>query len=58
MHCPDSLGFRSFEDDRLTGEQWQNKESLLNHANLPILKDPVAAHLKSLEELLEHRLSE
>lgn len=56
MHCPDSLRFRSFEDDLLDDEQWQNKESLLDNANLPILKDSIAAHLKSLEDLLEDRL--
>lgn len=58
MHCPDSLRFRSFEDDLLDDAQWQNKESLLDHANLPILKNPIAIHLKNLEELLEQRLEE
>lgn len=58
MHCPDSLRFRSFEDDLLNNEQWQNKGSLLDHANLTILKDPITIHLKNLEELLEQRLEE
>ncbi len=58
MHCADSLRFRSFEDDLLDDDQWQNKEALLNHANLPILKDTVTIHLKNLEELLEQRLEE
>lgn len=45
MHCPDSLRFRSFEDDLLDDAQWQNKESLLDHTNLPILKDLIADHI-------------
>lgn len=58
MHCPDSLRFRSFEDDLLDDAQWQKKESLLDHANLPILNDPITIHLKNLEEVLEQRLEE
>jgi TnpA family transposase len=58
MHCRDSLRFRSFEDDLLTDEHWQNKESLINDAGLPILKTSILAHLKSLEELLERRLEQ
>jgi TnpA family transposase len=58
MHCPGSLRFRSFEDDLLDDKQWQNRESLLTQANLPIFKAPIAVHLKNLEELLEQRLEE
>ena len=58
MHCRDSIGFRSFEDDLLGDKDWQNKDALINDANLPILKNPVPTHLKYLEELLEKRFEQ
>ena len=58
MHCRDSLRFRSFEDDLLSDKDWQNKKTLINDANLPVLQTSVSDHLKSLEKLLEKRFEQ
>lgn len=58
VHCRDSLRFRSFEDDLLSGKDWENKTALIDDANLPILKDSTQAHLNYLEELLENRIKQ
>jgi TnpA family transposase len=56
--CRESVRFRSFEDDLLTDQQWQQKEQLLIAIDLPLLQQPIAEHLAVLEHRLETRLAE
>lgn len=56
IYCRDSIRFRSFEDDLLDDDQWQNKERLIENANLPILKDSITTHLEFLKETLENQI--
>jgi TnpA family transposase len=57
IFCRESLRFRSFEDDLLDDHQWQEKERLLAETGLPILLQPIAEHLATLEQQLEERLA-
>jgi TnpA family transposase len=57
IFCRESLRFRSFEDDLLDDQQWQEKERLLAETGLPILTQPIAEHLAALEQQLEDRLA-
>jgi TnpA family transposase len=54
--CRDSVRFRSFEDDLIDDQQWQNKEALLATAGLMLLQQPMQEQLAALEALLEERL--
>jgi len=58
IFCRDSVRFRSFEDDLLDDQTWQAKETLLANAGLPLLTQPIRAHLAELEQQLEARLVE
>lgn len=58
VFCRESVRFRSFEDDLLTDQQWQQKEHLLLGTDLPLLQQPIAEHLAALEQRLETRLAE
>ncbi|MGE0683287.1 MAG: Tn3 family transposase, partial [Candidatus Binatia bacterium] len=58
VFCRKSVRFRSFEDDLLTDQQWQQKEQLLRDTDLPLLQQPIAEHLAALEQRLETRLAE
>jgi len=58
VFCGDSVHFRSFDDDLLSDEAWQEKETLIAQVGLPILTQPVEEHLAELEALLETRLKE
>jgi len=58
IFCRDSVRFRSFEDDLIDDQQWQNKEQLIADTGLTILKQPIQEHLKSLEQMLEARIIE
>ena len=52
--CPDSIRFRSLEDDLIPLVDWQaNKEALIAATNLPHLQVPIADHLTTLEQELE-----
>jgi hypothetical protein len=55
IFCRESWRFRSFEDDRLDDRQWQEKDRLLVETGLPILPQPIAEHLATLEQQLEDR---
>ena len=57
IFCRDSIRFRSLEDDLLTDEQWQQKDILIAESSLSILKQPIEAHLHSLETELETLLT-
>jgi Tn3 transposase DDE domain len=58
IFCRDSVRFRSFEDDLLDDQRWQDKDTLMTHTGLAILKQPIRDHLAELEERLETRLQE
>ena len=58
IFCRDSVHFRSFEDDLISEQQWQARESLIAETGLTVLQQSGQAHLASLEELLEDRLSQ
>ena len=56
IFCRDSVRFRSFEDDLLDERRWQEKDKLIAHVGLAILKQPIEEHLAELEARLETRL--
>ena len=58
VFCRHSVRFRSFEDDLLSDEQWENKEALIAQVGLSILNQTAEEHLAELKELLETRLKE
>lgn len=58
IFCRDSVRFRSFEDDLLDDQRWQQKDKLIDEAGLIILKQSIQAHLAELGELLEARIAE
>ena len=58
VFCRDSIRYRSFEDDLLDDETWQDKDTLIANTGLPLLKQPIRAHLANLEQQLEERLIE
>lgn len=58
VFCRDSVRFRSFEDDLLDDQMWQDKEKLIANTGLPLLKHPIRDHLSQLEQQLEGRLVE
>jgi hypothetical protein len=57
IFCRESLRFRSFDDDLLDDQQWQEKERLIAETGLPILTQPITEHLAALEQQLEDRLA-
>lgn len=56
IFCRDSVRFRSFEDDLINEQQWQQKEELLATTGLTLLKQPIQEHLAALEQRLEERI--
>jgi TnpA family transposase len=58
IFCRDSVRFRSFEDDLLDDQRWQEKGKLMTDTGLAILNQPIREHLAELEERLEARLVE
>jgi TnpA family transposase len=56
IFCRDSVRFRSFEDDLVDDEKWQQKEKLIADTGLTILKKPIQEHLSSLQQRLEERI--
>jgi len=57
IFCRDSVCFRSFEDDLIDDQQWQRKEELIASTGLTILKQPIADHIASLQQMLEDRIT-
>ncbi len=57
IFCQNSVRFRSFEDDLLSDDQWQEKDALITKAGLPILTQTAEKHLSDLSSLLETRLA-
>lgn len=58
IFCNDSVRFRSFEDDLLDNQRWQQKEKLISDTGLTILGQPIQHHLADLEQRLEERIAE
>jgi hypothetical protein len=58
VYCRDSVRYRSFEDDLVDDQTWQDKDNLIASTGLPLLKKPIRAHLGELEHQLESRLAE
>lgn len=58
IFCRDSICFRSFEDDLIDEQQWQQKEMLIEDFGLTSLRQPIKDHLKELEKQLEKRIVE
>ncbi|MBF6592502.1 MAG: Tn3 family transposase, partial [Ktedonobacterales bacterium] len=56
LSCRQSVRFRRFEDDLLSDDAWRDKEALIARLGLPVLAQPIAAHLADLERQLEERL--
>ena len=56
VFCRESVRFRSLEDDLVDNQQWQQKETLIAHTGLPLLKQPIQDHLAGLEQQLEERI--
>ena len=57
IFCRESLRFRSFDDDLLDDQQWQEKARLIAETGLPILTQPITEHLATLEQQLDDRLA-
>jgi TnpA family transposase len=58
IFCRESVRFRSFEDDLLDDQRWQEKETLIADTGLPLLQQPIQEQLAALEQHLESRLAE
>ena len=58
IFCRDSVHFRSFEDDLIDNDKWQDKDQLIEQTGLKSLKQPIREHLAELEDCLEKRLIE
>ena len=56
VFCRESVRFRSLEDDLVDNQQWQQKETLIAHTGLALLKQPIQDHLAWLEQKLEERI--
>lgn len=57
IFCHASVRFRSFEEDLLDDQTWQDKDSLLTNTGLPLLNQPIREHLAELQKQLEERLT-
>lgn len=54
IYVTDSLRFRSFDDDLIPRQHWQqNKEQILQSTDVPLLAKPMAEVLRELETELE-----
>lgn len=53
LYCRASQTFRSFEEDLIDDQTWQQKEALIEESNLSILAEPIELHLQALESQLE-----
>jgi TnpA family transposase len=57
IFCRDSVRFRSFEDDLIDDQRWQQKTALIESTGLGILQQPIREHLAALEQQLESRIA-
>jgi len=56
LFCRDSVRFRSFEDDLISDQDWQDKETVIAQSGLLILLQPIQDHRAALERQLETRI--
>lgn len=56
IFCRDSIQYRSFEDDLIDEDKWEQKESIIQDLHLTMLQQPIKQHLKELENKLEARI--
>ena len=54
----ESISHKSFEDDVISRQKWENKEELIKQSDISILKKPVEAILDELKEELGSKLYE
>ncbi|WP_113608293.1 DUF4158 domain-containing protein, partial [Staphylococcus aureus] len=52
IFCRDSIQYRSFEDDLIDEDKWEQKESIIQDLHLTLLQQPIEQHLKELENKL------
>src|SRR5207248_1506945 len=57
IFCRDSVRFRSFEDELIDDQRWQQKTALIESTGLGILQQPIREHLAALEQQLESRIA-
>jgi len=53
VYVQDSNEFRSFEDDLITAERWQNKEAVLRDIGAPVLRAPIQETLAAFRTELD-----
>src|ERR1017187_5428174 len=58
VYVQDSNEFRRFEDDLISDERWQNKESLLREIGAPLLLAPINETLGTFREALEAKFEQ
>ncbi len=58
LFCHNSVRFRSFEDDLIDDERWQQRDALLDEVGLSHLKKPIETWLDELEAKLEQRITD
>ncbi len=58
IFCRESVRFRSFEDDLIDDQQWQEKDKLIADTGLRLLNQPIREHLAELEHRLEERITD
>ncbi len=56
LFCRDSVQYRSFEDDLISAEAWQDKETILANLGVPLLLQPIQEQLAALETELEAQI--
>jgi TnpA family transposase len=56
--CHQSVQFRSFADELLSDQQWQDKATILEKTGLALLLQPIQTQLAELETQLEDRIRE
>ncbi|AIY72954.1 transposase (plasmid) [Bacillus cereus] len=54
--CRDSIQYRSFEDDLIDEDKWEQKESIIQDLHLTMLQQPIKQHLKELENKVKTRI--
>jgi len=55
LFIKDSLQHKSFEEDLLSDEKWEGKETILKRLDIPKLSKPVESLLEEMEKLIEEK---
>ncbi|MBI1766913.1 MAG: Tn3 family transposase, partial [Bacteroidetes bacterium] len=56
IYCTNSVSFRSFDQDLITPNQWNNRKHLIQNLSVPGFQKPIKKLLRDLEEELEIKL--